>query len=395
MNSGPLRPEISVVIPTFNRVALLRRALAAWEAQEPRSIEFEVIVVDDGSTDGTDAFLSAWSSTRYSFRFLRQRNAGPARARNEALRLARGRLVFYSGDDIFPSPTLLREHLSVHAREQDERVVVIGRSSWPPDLPLTATMQHIDGPGAEQFSFAYLRDGREYDFRHFYTSNLSISRALLDKEPGGFSEEFPRAAFEDIELSYRLSRHGQRILYAERAEAWHHHPYEVRSFFRRQVVCGAMAAILLRKWPQLSKWFPGRELEALRVRLSTEGSSRRTVTGDLDAAEAAALDLAALYDARPTPVLTPLLLGVFRHGVQRGFAEAWYGAEGARAILRLSMRESTLGPALGGFAAGARKNGVTLPGRLVARFQDALGVPLKARVDVDAFSFQRRPEWAA
>jgi glycosyltransferase involved in cell wall biosynthesis len=385
MKGDAVRPEFSVVIPTFNRLALLRRALDAWETQEPRSLSFEVIVADDGSTDGTAYVLSAWSSGRFPLRSLTQRNSGPARARNEALRHVRGRYVFFAGDDIFPAPGLLHEHHRVHARERDDRVVVIGKSSWPPDLPLTATMRHIDGPGAEQFSFAYLQDGREYDFRHFYTSNLSISRSFLDREPTYFSEDFPQAAFEDIELSYRLSRHGQRILYAGRAEAWHYHPYGVLGFFRRQVVCGAMAVILLRTWPQLSKWFPGRQMEELRIRIAAEESrsknDRGRPAGDLEGAEAAALELASLFDARPSPFLTPLLLGLFRHGVNKGFAEAWYGPSEARRVLLRSAREATLAPALSTFVARALHEEIALPVRLVQHLYDALDIPARKRPD--------------
>ena len=72
-------------------------------------------------------------------------------------------------------------------------------------------MRHVDGPGAQQFSYHYMVDGAEYDFRHFYTSNVSLRRDLLDREPEGFSTEFPAAAFEDAELAYRLSRPIQQL----------------------------------------------------------------------------------------------------------------------------------------------------------------------------------------
>lgn len=378
------RPAFSVVIPTFSRLDLLRKALAGWERQEP-GVEFEVIVGDDGSTDGTARFLASWLPTRHAFSWFSQSNAGPARARNSALRRARGRYVFFAGDDILPGPRLLLEHARVHAREADPNVVLIGRSSWPPDLPLTATMRHIDGPGAEQFSFAWMKDGAEYDFRHFYTSNLSVSHELLDREPDGFSEEFPRAAYEDIELSYRLSRHGQRIIYAERAEAWHVHPYDARGFFKRQVVCGAMAATFLRKQPHLWKWFPGRDLERIRLRFASNRSQRLEPASEtkrrVEDAEEAALELAMLYDASLAPFLTPLLLGLFRHAVDKGFAEAWYAPEVAMRLLLHSARETTLGPALGAFVGQALRDGVHLAEPIVTRVYDALDVPASQRVD--------------
>ncbi len=384
VSGGEPRPMFSVVIPTFSRLDLLRRALAAWESQAP-GVEFEVIVADDGSTDGTARFLAAWAPARHAYSWFSQANAGPARARNAALRRARGRYVFFAGDDILPTPRLLLEHACVHAREADPNVVVIGRSSWPPDLPLTATMRHIDGPGAEQFGFAWMRNGAEYDFRHFYTSNLSLSRELFEREPDGFSEEFPRAAYEDIELSYRLSRHGQRIVYAQHAEAWHVHPYDARGFFKRQVVCGAMAATFLRKQPHLWKWFPGRDLERIRLSLASERSESSGPAADsrerVETAEGAALEVAMLYDATPAPFLTPLLLGLFRHAVEKGFAEAWYEPDVAARLLLHSAREATIGPALGTFVGQALHHRVRLPDPMVTRVYDALATPAAQRVD--------------
>jgi glycosyltransferase involved in cell wall biosynthesis len=80
MEVGHEAPAISVVIPTFNRVAMLRRVLQAYEHQEPSGLVFELVIVDDGSTDGTWDLLAQWRSRRFSLRCERQVNAGPAAA---------------------------------------------------------------------------------------------------------------------------------------------------------------------------------------------------------------------------------------------------------------------------------------------------------------------------
>src|SRR6185369_12818569 len=99
-------PAISVVIPTFNRLPRLQRVLSALAEQTVSASEFEVVVVSDGSTDGTDDYL-AKGDTPVPVRHARQDNAGPAAARNHGVRLARGRLILFVDDDVVASPALV------------------------------------------------------------------------------------------------------------------------------------------------------------------------------------------------------------------------------------------------------------------------------------------------
>ncbi|MCG8458136.1 MAG: glycosyltransferase, partial [Holophagales bacterium] len=303
-------PAVSVVIPTYGRRRDLLRTLEAYGRQQPRDLPFEVVVVDDGSEDGTSRALARLRPDRFCLRAFRQANAGPATARNRALAAAEAPLVFISGDDIEPSPDLLLEHRRAHDDARDPRLAVLGLTRWPPPAPdaadasrggITATMRHIDGPGGQQFSYGGFTDGGEYDFRHLYTSNISLHRRLLEREvgpsgQGPFSDAFPAAAFEDAELGHRLAFHGLRIVYRASAVAYHHHPYDARSFFRRQVRCGEMAAILFRQSPELERWLGIAELEWRRLELLRLGEpERRRLAHLADAYPAwrrAALDLA-------------------------------------------------------------------------------------------------------
>jgi len=327
-------PLVSVVVPTFNRADGLRRVLCAFERQRPADLPIEVVVVDDGSTDGTTEILASWRSRRFALRFARQANAGPARARNRALRIASGELVLFGGDDIEPHPDLVAEHVNEHLRRGDPRVAVLGLTRWPEDEDVTSTMRHIDGPGAQQFSYAGFQDGTEYDFRHFYTSNVSLRRSLLDREPGGFSTDFPAAAFEDAELAYRLSRRGMRIRYRASALAWHHHRYDARRFFDRQVRCGEMADVLFRIHPQLAKWFDLSTLMWHRLEVLTADPPYRAkvarVRSELELWERRAIDLAVFLDEPATDLADPLLNALFRYGFVKGLAAARFGPNAGR-----------------------------------------------------------------
>ena len=94
------QPEFSVIVPTFNRSEVLRHVLRSWARQSPAEVDFEVIVIDDGSRDRTQAVLDAHRNNRYTLRTRWQSNQGPAAARNLALGMTRGRYVLFSGDDI-------------------------------------------------------------------------------------------------------------------------------------------------------------------------------------------------------------------------------------------------------------------------------------------------------
>ncbi len=310
--------------------------LGTWEKQVPQDLSFEVVIVDDGSDDETPELLAGFRPNRFSLVTLRQENSGPAAARNYGLAASMGDRVLFAGDDIEPAPDLLQQHLDAHHRLRDDRWAVLGKVSWAPELELTSTMHHVDGVGAQQFSYHYMIDGNEYDFRHFYTSNVSVSRRLLDEESSGFSRDFSAAAFEDAEFSFRLSRRGMRIVYRAAAQAWHHHAYDAPSFFNRQVSCGRMAAVLIRKWPQTRRLIGVHEVFRSRFRQAfTFGARRRRqfeIEENLETLEKCVIDLAAAHDLPATAVVDPLLHPLFHYGYLKGFASATKGEETARRL---------------------------------------------------------------
>ncbi|MEO8275470.1 MAG: glycosyltransferase family 2 protein [Thermoanaerobaculia bacterium] len=330
------RPRFSVVVPTFNRREALERTLAGYERQDSSTPEFEVLVVDDGSTDDTGELLDGWRSDRFVLRVEHQSNRGPAAARNRALAVASGEVVLFTGDDIEPAEDLLLRHEQAQRASPNGETAYFGRIDWPSALPTTATMRHITGRGAQQFSFFYLEDGREYDYRHFYTSNVSIPRQLLDREPELFSEAFPAAAFEDAELAFRLARHGLRLRYLAGARAWHWHHYDASSFFARQERCGEMAHLLLRMHPETGREIDLRVLSGFRWRsflIAGIGRGRlRRLSLDLPARTAEALAAANDLDGGSDTDAAPLLQALFRFGFLAGATRRLYPPPVARRV---------------------------------------------------------------
>ena len=243
-----MSPAYSVVIPTYERPGTLRRVLDAL-ADQRGAPPFEVVVVDDGSRDETARRLSEYRPS-YPLRVLRQDNAGPAAARNRGVREASGEWILFLGDDTVPERSLLSVHAREHAGPDGDRLAVLGYTTWPRERRVTPFLHHINEYGL-QFGYGLIENPEEVPFNFFYTSNISLARAAL-LDVGLFDTTFPHAAWEDIEIAYRLTRRGLRIVYRPEAVARHHHEISFASFRRRQENSGESAAVFYEKHPELA-----------------------------------------------------------------------------------------------------------------------------------------------
>lgn len=248
----------SVVIPTYNRLDMLLRVLDALQKQTDAP-EFETIVINDGSKDATHQTIADRKDITYRV----QENAGPGRARNHGVSLARGKFIIFIGDDTVPEPRFLAEHARIHRESNDDPLLAcLGYTGWPARERVTAFMDYINDYGL-QFGYRLIEDGAIVPFNFFYTSNISIDRELLTAHP--FDTTFPSAAWEDIELAYRLDHLGLKIRYNARAVTRHYHPMTVDSFARRQYTVGKSGAIFYRKHPELGHFLGVHELETRKL----------------------------------------------------------------------------------------------------------------------------------
>jgi GT2 family glycosyltransferase len=264
-----LRPRVSVIIPTFNRLPVLRLTLEALAGQTV--LPWQVVVVDDGSSDGTwDELRSLQGKYQERFRLLalRQANRGPACARNKGLEQAEGDLVVFMGDDTIPEPTFLQAHVAAHARLEGP-CAVVGLTEWDEKrMRVTPFLHFVNNFGA-QFAYGLFADGEDMAFTCLYTSNVSLPRHVLGLRP--FDESFRHAAWEDAELGWRLSLRGVRIVLCRAARTKHVHPMTLASFLRRHEKVGEALVTFLRLHPQLADSSglpprrPPRSLQAFRL----------------------------------------------------------------------------------------------------------------------------------
>lgn len=240
--------KLSVIIPTYNRKNVLIKCLnALFEQIYPKS-NFEIIVIDDGSTDGTESVVKEIiKKLPVELRYFKQENRGPGAARNVGIKNAKGDIVLFIGDDIIATPTLLEEHMKWHKSNPEDNVAILGFVTWSPEIEITPFMKWLEN-GGPQFHFWQIQDKTEIDIqKYFYTSNISLKREFLLDNNLLFDEDFPYAAYEDIELGYRLKKVRMILKYNKNAISYHYHCTSVDDACQRMIKVGESAYIFSKK----------------------------------------------------------------------------------------------------------------------------------------------------
>ena len=251
----PRPAPISVVIPTHNRAGLLEETLRCC-IDHSGNAELEFVVIDDGSTDDTAAVLKRLETEIPKLLWRSIPNGGPGGARNLGASIARHSVVLFLGDDIRPvDSSFFAVHARLHALNPSDRFAVLGKVVWPrtESVEVNFVMSHIQGQGGEQFGYADLTPYTFLDWRFFYTSNVSVKRAVVsDWLKDGFRAQFKLAAFEDGELAYRLYKQKDsfRIYYDPTSVGRHFHPYTLNGFLNRQMGTGMMAKVFIDLHPE-------------------------------------------------------------------------------------------------------------------------------------------------
>ncbi len=232
--------DISVVIPTHNRRDLLREMLEALACQTFPAPRFEVIVVADGVTDGTQEMLRRLE-TPYSLGVLDQWQSGVAVARNRGARCARGSLLVFLDDDVLPVPRLLEEHALT--QRENPPGVVLGRL-LPAGTGRKKGWQVWEERVFQKHYQAVLEGRRPPAGRRLYSGNFSVPR-LAFLQVGGFNEGMERG--EDIELGFRLEQAGVPFYFNPAAAAIHRGYRSFASWRRSAYLYGRTDVLLARR----------------------------------------------------------------------------------------------------------------------------------------------------
>lgn len=237
-------PALSVVVPAYNSRDLLRESLRAFASQEVAE-PFEIVVVDDGSSDGTGEMVAAlqaekpFAEGRPGLRLVRTANRGRSGARNLGAGEARAPVLLFMDADVRPTPGLLAAHLRHHAG--GGRVGVQGRTLQHPSTLVTPFMR-----APYLLPDLTVRRRRRLSPLHVVTRNFSVSADAF-RQVGGFDEAFTGYGWEDIELGLRLARAGTALHYEPDAVAYHYHIQTLDDVLPKLRQAGAGAVYFWRK----------------------------------------------------------------------------------------------------------------------------------------------------
>jgi glycosyltransferase involved in cell wall biosynthesis len=210
-------PQISVLIATHDRPELLRNCLEGFVEQTIPASEYEVVVVDDGSSGNEAAALRRKLSLRLPLTHTRIEHAGRSAAKNLALMLARGELVLFFDDDDVPAPDLLEQHLRAHVRNPEETTAVLGHTEWAPALEVSPLMHYLTEVDKMLFSYGNLTPGQRCDWRCFWEGRVSSKRSLHLRH----ALHDQRLDYSiDMEMAWRLAPHGLEVIYEPRARSF-------------------------------------------------------------------------------------------------------------------------------------------------------------------------------
>ena len=226
-------PKVSVIVCTFNGSRTLSECLGSFLRLEYPN--YEVIVVNDGSTDATAKIAHS-----YGFRVITTENQGLASARNTGLKAATGEIVAYIDDDAYPDPDWLRYLASTFMNTK--HVGVGGPNIAPPgDGSIAECVAHSPGNPVH----ILLSDT---EAEHIPGCNMAFRKTALEAI-GGFDPQF-RIAGDDVDVCWRLQQKGWTLGYSPGAMVWHHRRNSIRAYWKQQHNYGKAESFLEKKWPE-------------------------------------------------------------------------------------------------------------------------------------------------
>ena len=234
---------ISIVIPTFNRKPILEKCLVALENQVLDSTidGYEVIVVDDGSTDGTPSWIRSQQARFPHVRLYQQEHGGPAQGRNRGVGHAIGEVIVFIDSDLVVTKSFLKSH------------VKILRRSWKSEgsrlcftYGAVINTANFENPTLEQHKI------QDLSWAYFATGNVAIDKKVLERS-GLFDESFRLYGWEDLELGERLRQMGVKLVKCPKAVGYHWHPSlkleQIPDLIRVERERAKMGLVFYRKHP--------------------------------------------------------------------------------------------------------------------------------------------------
>jgi glycosyltransferase involved in cell wall biosynthesis len=231
----------SVVIPTYNRLPILEKCLRAMESQiyDPDCISgYEIVVVDDGSTDGTIAWLEAHKLELPHVKLYCQSHGGAAAARNFGVEKSQGDTIVFIDSDLVVESAFLQSHgLALTNDRSDNRCFTYGR---------VINTANFEDPTSEPYKVT------DFSAAFFATGNVAIAKHWL-VTAGLFDTGFKQYGWEDLELGVRLKKLGLKLIKCPNAVGYHWHPAfnlgQIPQLIDQEIQRGRMGVLFYQKHP--------------------------------------------------------------------------------------------------------------------------------------------------
>jgi glycosyltransferase involved in cell wall biosynthesis len=226
--------KISVIIPTFNSAKELTKCLESFKTQTISNENYEVMVVDDGSNDGTKD-----AAAKYPVRYIYQQNHGPAAARNNGANQAQGEIILFTDADCEPQPDWIKEMIKPL---DDPQVVGVKGAYRTRQKGIVARLVQIE----YEHKYERMKKFKYIDFIDTYSAGY---RKDIFLKYNGFDERYPKASVEDQEFSFRLFHDGHKMVFNPDAVVFHKHSASLMDYLRKKYKIAFWKVFLLKRHP--------------------------------------------------------------------------------------------------------------------------------------------------
>jgi len=239
---------ISIIIPAYNSIRTMKKCVESILALNYPAAEYEAIIVDDGSTDGTPAVLEKYKDN-LNLKIIRLPNGGPSKARNIAIKQARGEFVAFTDSDCI----LDREWLNnlMKGFDTEGRVMGVGGDQLSPVDETEFGTQLNDFLKLIGFISDYVKEYSGVkpavmrETEHNPTCNVIYRKEIFEKA-GFFSEDLWPG--EDVELDYKIRKLGYTLIFNPAAIVFHYRPSGIKGFSKMMFRYGKVQAILAKRY---------------------------------------------------------------------------------------------------------------------------------------------------
>jgi cellulose synthase/poly-beta-1,6-N-acetylglucosamine synthase-like glycosyltransferase len=229
--------DVSVIVPAYNAAATVGACLQALASQSLPGRSYEVIVMDDGSSDMTREIVGL-----YDVRLIEQPHKGPAAARNRGVMEANGEIVLFTDADCEPTKNWISEMVAPFELLEVVGVKGAYRTRQRGIIPRFVQCEYEE-------RYERMAKRRRIDFIDTYSAGYRREVFLREK---GFDVRYPSASVEDQEFSFRLAERGYKMVFNPRAVVYHQHPETLAAYFGRKFNIGYWKLMVLERHPRKS-----------------------------------------------------------------------------------------------------------------------------------------------